>query len=49
MHFDYFAKRYGLNQHSIHEGLTPEGEILPQRLQDIVQLSSQLGTECHLF
>lgn len=41
--FSYFAKRYGLNQHSIHEGLTPEGEILPQRLQDIVQLASNLG------
>src|SRR6476620_2907191 len=41
--FSYFAKRYGLNQHSIHEGLTPEGEILPQRLQDIVQLSRNLG------
>jgi zinc transport system substrate-binding protein len=41
--FSYFAKRYGLNQHSIHEGLTPEGEILPQRLQDIVQLARNLG------
>jgi zinc transport system substrate-binding protein len=41
--FSYFAKRYGLNQHSIHEGLTPEGEILPQRLQEIVQLSRNLG------
>ena len=41
--FSDFAKRYGLNQHSIHEGLTPEGEILPQRLQDIVQLTRNLG------
>ena len=41
--FSYFAKRYGLNQHSIHEGLTPEGEILPQRLQDIVPLPRNLG------
>ena len=41
--FSYFAKRYGLNQHSIHEGLTPEGEILPQRLQEIVQLARNLG------
>ncbi len=36
--FSYFAKRYGLNQHSIY-GLTPEGEILPQKLQQIIQLA----------
>jgi zinc transport system substrate-binding protein len=41
--FGYFAKRYGLNQHSIHEGLTPEGEILPQRLVQVVQLAHNLG------
>ena len=34
--FGYFAKEYGLNQHSI-KGLTPEGEILPQRLGQVVQ------------
>ncbi|HJT48892.1 MAG TPA: zinc ABC transporter substrate-binding protein [Nitrososphaeraceae archaeon] len=41
--FGYFAKEYGLNQRSIHEGLTPEGEILPQRLVEVVQLAKNLG------
>jgi zinc transport system substrate-binding protein len=41
--FGYFAKEYGLNQHSIHEGLTAEGEILPQRLVQVVQLAKNLG------
>jgi zinc transport system substrate-binding protein len=40
--FSYFAKQYGLNQHSI-EGLTPEGEVLPQRLVQVVQLAQNLG------
>src|ERR671930_1278474 len=41
--FSYFAEQYGLNQHSIHEGLTPEGEVLPQRLVEVVQLAKNLG------
>jgi zinc transport system substrate-binding protein len=41
--FSYFAKRYGLNQHSIHEGVTPEGEILPQRLTQVIDLAHKLG------
>ena len=40
--FSYFAKEYGLKQHSI-QGLTPEGEILPQRLVEVVQLANKLG------
>lgn len=40
--FTYFASRYGLNQHSIH-GTTPEGEILPQRLQEVIELARDLG------
>jgi zinc transport system substrate-binding protein len=40
--FSYFAKQYGLNQHSI-KGLTPEGEVLPQRLVEVVQLAKHLG------
>jgi zinc transport system substrate-binding protein len=40
--FTYFANRYGLNQHSIL-GITPEGEILPQRLQEIIQSARDLG------
>ncbi|MGA9841155.1 MAG: zinc ABC transporter substrate-binding protein, partial [Nitrososphaeraceae archaeon] len=33
---------YGLKQHSI-QGLTPEGEILPQRLVEAVQLANKIG------
>jgi zinc transport system substrate-binding protein len=40
--FSYFAKQHGLNQHSI-QGLTPEGEILPQRLVQVVRLAKNLG------
>jgi zinc transport system substrate-binding protein len=40
--FAYFAQRYGLVQHSI-EGLSPEGEILPQKIQEIIQLANKLG------
>jgi zinc transport system substrate-binding protein len=40
--FTYFANRYGLNQHSIL-GITPEGEILPQRLQEVIQTARDLG------
>jgi zinc transport system substrate-binding protein len=40
--FSYFAKQYGLTQHSI-KGLTPEGEILPQRLVEVVQIAKYLG------
>ncbi len=40
--FAYFANRYGLNQHSV-QGLTPEGEVLPQRLQEVIQLARDLG------
>jgi zinc transport system substrate-binding protein len=40
--FTYFADRYGLNQHSIHD-IAPEGEVLPQRLQEVIQLAKDLG------
>lgn len=42
--FSYFANRYNLTQHSI-QGLSPEGEILPQRLQQIVGLANGLGLD----
>lgn len=32
-----------MNQHSIHQGLTPEGEVLPQRLQEVIELARDLG------
>jgi zinc transport system substrate-binding protein len=41
--FSYFADRYGLTQHAVHESLTPEGEILPQRLEEVVDLANDLG------
>ncbi len=40
--FSRFAQRYGLNQHTIH-GISPEGEVLPQRLQQVVELADELG------
>ena len=46
--FSYFAKQYGLDQHSI-EGLTPEGEVLPQKLVQVVQLAKNLGINIIYF
>jgi zinc transport system substrate-binding protein len=43
--FSYFANRYGLTQHSVHEGLSPEGEVLPQRISEIKDLATELGLE----
>ena len=40
--FSYFAKRYGLKQHSI-QGVSPEGEVLPQKIQEMVDLAKNLG------
>lgn len=42
--FAHFAKRYGLTQHSIH-GVSPEGEIMPQRLQEIIGLANELDID----
>ena len=41
--FAYFAKRYGLSAHPIHEGLTANGEVLPQKLVEVVSLAKNLG------
>jgi len=40
--FSYFANRYNLTQHSVH-GISPEGDILPQRIQEIKDLAASLG------
>jgi zinc transport system substrate-binding protein len=40
--FSRFAERYGLTQHAIL-GISPEGEILPQRMQEIIELAGGLG------
>lgn len=42
--FSRFAARYGLTQHAI-QGITPEGEVLPQRLQEMIGLARQLGID----
>ena len=43
--FGYFANRYGLTQHSIHEATSPEGEILAQRIQQIIGLARDKGLD----
>jgi zinc transport system substrate-binding protein len=40
--FSYFANRYNLTQHSVH-GVSPEGDVLPQRIQEIKDLAARLG------
>lgn len=42
--FVHFAERYGLTQHSIH-GVSPEGEILPQRMPEMIGLANELGID----
>jgi zinc transport system substrate-binding protein len=42
--FSYFSKRYGLIQHSI-QGVSPEADVLPQRLQQIVSLARDMGLD----
>jgi zinc transport system substrate-binding protein len=42
--FSYFTSRYGLTQHAI-QGLAPEGEVLPQRIQEIKNLANGLGID----
>jgi zinc transport system substrate-binding protein len=39
--FAHFAQRYGLVQHSVH-GASPEGEILAQRIEQLVRLANDL-------
>jgi zinc transport system substrate-binding protein len=40
--FGYFAKRYGLTQHSI-SGSSPEADVNPQRIVESIKLAEQLG------
>ncbi len=42
--FSYFANRYGLTQHSI-QGLSPEAEVLPQQIQQIIELARGRGID----
>jgi zinc transport system substrate-binding protein len=41
--FEYLAPQYGLTNHPIHQGLTPNGEVLPQKLIETVNLANKLG------
>lgn len=40
--YRYFADRYGLNQHTIF-GISPEGDVSPQKLQQIINLANSLN------
>ena len=40
--FSYFTKRYNLTAYPVH-GLTPEGEILPQTIKQVIDLANELG------
>lgn len=40
--FQYLANRYGLTQYSV-QGLSPEGEILPQQISKIISLAKNLN------
>lgn len=42
--FKWFAQRYGLVQHSI-QGAAPDGEALPQKIQETVTLARSLGVK----
>ena len=42
--FSYFASRYSLTQHSI-QGVSPEAEVLPQRLQQTINLARDMGLD----
>jgi len=43
--FNYFAHRYNLIQHSIHETISPAGEILPQRIQQTIEIARNIGID----
>jgi zinc transport system substrate-binding protein len=40
--FKWFSERYGLVQHNI-QGVSPEGEVLPQKIQETIQTARSLG------
>jgi zinc transport system substrate-binding protein len=42
--FSYFSRRYGLTQHSI-QGASPDAEVLPQRMQQIIGLARDMGLD----
>ncbi|MGD1837222.1 MAG: metal ABC transporter solute-binding protein, Zn/Mn family [Nitrososphaeraceae archaeon] len=40
--YSYFTERYNLTAHPIH-GLAPEGEILPQNIEQVINITNELG------
>ncbi|MGD1837517.1 MAG: metal ABC transporter solute-binding protein, Zn/Mn family [Nitrososphaeraceae archaeon] len=40
--FSYFNNRYNLTSHPV-QGITPEGEILPQTIKQVIDLANELG------
>jgi zinc transport system substrate-binding protein len=40
--FNYLAHRYNLTQHAIHETISPAGEILPQKIQEVIELARNM-------
>ncbi|HYX56182.1 MAG TPA: zinc ABC transporter substrate-binding protein, partial [Nitrososphaeraceae archaeon] len=43
--FNYLAHRYNLTQHSIHETISSAGEILPQRIQETIEIARTIGID----
>ena len=43
--FSYLAHRYNLTQLSIHETVSPAGEILPQQIQKLIEISRSKGID----
>jgi len=43
--FNYLAHRYNLTQHSVHETISPAGEILPQRIQETIEIARNIGID----
>lgn len=43
--FHYFANRYGLTQHTVHESTSPGSEILPQQISKIIKLAKDLNID----
>ena len=43
--FSYLAHRYNITQLSIHETVSPAGEILPQQIQKLIEISRSKGID----
>jgi zinc transport system substrate-binding protein len=43
--FSYLAHRHNLTQLGIHETISPAGEILPQRIQKVIEIARNKGID----